>query len=51
MNMVVFFRWGLWVGNLRAYGNAPTPIREVCKLITCEFVDSAWAAALGCLMI
>ena len=37
--------------DLRAYANAPTPIREVCKLITCEFVDSAWADALECLMI
>ena len=40
--------------DLRAYANAPTPIREVCKLITCEFVDSAWAAwadALGCSVI
>ena len=36
---------------LRAYANAPTPISEACKLITCEFVDSAWADAFGCLVI
>ena len=37
--------------KLRAYANAPTPISEVCKLISCEFVDSAWVDAVGCLVI